>query len=60
MERLRNDLIQKNSLAASAAVVGVPIQQPAAAQRPDIFVRALFDNDPSRDTGNSNILTFIL
>lgn len=25
-------------------------------QRPDVFVRALFDNDPSRDTGNCRIV----
>jgi hypothetical protein len=49
---LRNDLIQKNSAAANAAIVGVPMQPPVQ-QRPDIFVRALFDNDPSRDTGNA-------
>lgn len=56
VERLRNDLIQKNSLAANAAVVGVQMQQqqqqqPAPVQRADVFVRALFDNDPTRDTG---------
>ncbi|KAI6209516.1 hypothetical protein M3Y96_00229500 [Aphelenchoides besseyi] len=51
VERLRNDLIQnKNSAAAQAATVGVPIQ-PAIVNRPDIYVRALFDNDPSRDPG---------
>lgn len=50
VERLRNDLIQKNSAAASAATVGVPMQAPPV-QRQDVFVRALFDNDPSRDTG---------
>jgi len=50
VERLRNDLIQKNSAAASAATVGVPMQQ-TPVTRPDVFVRALFDNDPSRDTG---------
>lgn len=56
VERLRNDLIQKNSMAANAAVVGVPMQvsQPAVVPRPDIYVRALFDNDPSRDTGKKN------
>lgn len=49
VERLRNDLILRNqNQAAAAAVVGVPIQTPPAV---DVYVKALFDYDPSRDTG---------
>ncbi|KAI6243999.1 Guanylate kinase [Aphelenchoides fujianensis] len=52
VERLRNDLIQsKQSAAAASATVGVPMQPTAAVTRPDVYVRALFDNDPARDTG---------
>lgn len=45
MERLRNDLIQRNQTIAPAVV-------PAAVLPPrhDFYVRALFDNDVSRDT----------
>ncbi|CAD5234703.1 unnamed protein product [Bursaphelenchus xylophilus] len=50
VERLRNDLIQQNQgQVAAAATVGVPIGQNFYEE--PIYVRALFDNDPSRDPG---------
>ncbi|CAD5229263.1 unnamed protein product [Bursaphelenchus okinawaensis] len=52
VERLRSDLILQNQLqAASAATVGVPIQPVANYYDEPLYVRALFDNDPSRDPG---------
>jgi len=47
VEALRNDML--NRQAASAATIGVnPV---TVAGRRDVFVRALFDYDPSRETG---------
>lgn len=50
VERLRTEFIKQNqSQAANAATVGVPIT--GSYYDEPIYVRALFDNDPSRDPG---------
>uniref|UniRef100_A0A914XXL3 Uncharacterized protein n=1 Tax=Panagrolaimus superbus TaxID=310955 RepID=A0A914XXL3_9BILA len=48
VEQLRNDMLAKQAGAGGA--VGV-VPGVITAQRRDVYVRALFDNDPSRDAG---------
>uniref|UniRef100_A0A915EJH4 Uncharacterized protein n=1 Tax=Ditylenchus dipsaci TaxID=166011 RepID=A0A915EJH4_9BILA len=58
VERLRNDLIQKGQGTPTSGVVIAPANMAPVAPRRELYVRALFDNDPSREGVPHRSLSF--